>query len=95
MGPQMDVRSITIDGDHDDIRRGGTLENSESLNPDEVRNPDVDLCNGADPARSDGSNVSAHGLYVEAVFPDQATDLVEDRLRAARGSRPGRVAAIG
>jgi hypothetical protein len=25
MGPQMDVRSITIDGDHDDIRRGGTL----------------------------------------------------------------------
>jgi hypothetical protein len=39
----VDVRSITIDGDYDDIGPGGTLGPSESLDSDEVRNDDGDI----------------------------------------------------
>jgi cutinase len=47
----------------------------------------IDLCNGADPVCSDGSDVSAHSHYVEAGLPDQAAEYVEGRLRAAKGGR--------
>ncbi|HET7668112.1 MAG TPA: hypothetical protein VFK56_19015 [Mycobacterium sp.] len=39
----MDVRSIIIDGDYDDVRADGTLGPSESLDSDEVRNDDGDI----------------------------------------------------
>ena len=39
----MDVRSIIIEGDYDDMGRDGTLGPSESLDSDEVRNDDGDI----------------------------------------------------
>ena len=39
----MDVRSIIIDGDYDDVRADGTLGPSEALDSDEVRNDDGDI----------------------------------------------------
>jgi cutinase len=42
----------------------------------------IDLCNGADPVCSGGSDVSAHSLYVESGLADQAAELVVDRLQA-------------
>jgi len=42
----------------------------------------IDLCNGADPVCSNGSDVSAHSLYVESGLPDQAAEFVVDRLQA-------------
>ena len=39
----MDVRSIIIDGDYDDMGPDNTLGPSESLDSDEVRNDDGDI----------------------------------------------------
>ena len=39
----MDIRSIIIDGDYDDMGPDGTLGPSESLDSDEVRNDDGDI----------------------------------------------------
>ena len=39
----MDVRSIIIDGDYDDMGPDGTLGPSESLDSEEVRNDDGDI----------------------------------------------------
>nr|WP_276824417.1 cutinase family protein [Mycolicibacterium mageritense] len=41
----------------------------------------IDLCNGADPVCSDGSDVSAHSHYVESGLPEQAAEFVTDRLQ--------------
>ncbi len=48
----------------------------------------IDLCNGADPVCSDGNDVPAHSLYVEAGMVDQATQFVIDRLRSAQTTQP-------
>ena len=40
----------------------------------------IDLCNGADPVCSDGNDVAAHSLYVQAGFATQAAQFVADRL---------------
>jgi cutinase len=41
----------------------------------------IGLCNGADPVCSGGSDVSAHGLYVESGLPDQAAESLETAYR--------------
>ena len=43
----------------------------------------IDLCNGADPVCSDGNDVPAHSLYVEAGMADQAAQFVVGRLKGA------------
>jgi len=40
----------------------------------------IDLCNGADPVCSDGNDVPAHSLYVEAGLATQAAQFVASRL---------------
>ena len=40
----------------------------------------IDLCNGADPVCSDGNDVAAHSLYVQAGLTTQAAQFVADRL---------------
>jgi cutinase len=42
----------------------------------------IDLCNGADPVCSNGDDVSAHSLYVQAGFATQAAQFVADRINA-------------
>jgi cutinase len=44
----------------------------------------LDLCNGADPVCSDGDDVPAHSLYVEAGMTDQAAQFVVARLKGAQ-----------
>jgi Cutinase len=44
----------------------------------------VDLCNGVDPVCSDGNDVPAHSLYVEAGMADQAAQFVVARLNGAQ-----------
>jgi cutinase len=39
----------------------------------------IDLCNGADPVCSDGNDVAAHSLYVQAGLATQAAQFVADR----------------
>ncbi len=41
----------------------------------------LDLCNGADPVCSDGNDMPAHSLYVEAEMADQAAQFVVARLK--------------
>ena len=40
----------------------------------------IDLCNGADPVCSDGNDVAAHSLYVQAGLATQAAQFVADRI---------------
>lgn len=40
----------------------------------------IDLCNGADPVCSDGDDVAAHSLYVQAGLATQAAQFVADRI---------------
>jgi cutinase len=40
----------------------------------------IDLCNGADPVCSNGNDVPAHSLYVQAGMATQAAQFVADRL---------------
>ncbi len=40
----------------------------------------IDLCNGADPVCSDGNDVAAHSLYVQAGLATQAAQFVADRM---------------
>jgi cutinase len=40
----------------------------------------IDLCNGADPVCSDGNDVAAHSLYVQAGLATQAAQFAGDRL---------------
>ena len=40
----------------------------------------IDLCNGADPVCSDGNDIPAHSLYVEAGLTTQAAQFVANRL---------------
>jgi cutinase len=40
----------------------------------------IDLCNGADPVCSDGNDVPAHSLYVQAGLATQAAQFVADRI---------------
>ena len=40
----------------------------------------IDLCNGADPVCSDGNDVAAHSLYVQAELATQAAQFVADRI---------------
>jgi cutinase len=42
----------------------------------------IDLCNGADPVCSDGNDVAAHSLYVQAGLATQAAQFVADRITA-------------
>ena len=42
----------------------------------------IDLCNGPDPVCSDGNDVPAHSLYVEAGTVDQAAQFAAAKLRA-------------
>jgi cutinase len=42
----------------------------------------IDLCNGADPVCSDGSDIPAHSLYVQAGMTTQAAQFVTGRLAA-------------
>ena len=42
----------------------------------------IDLCNGADPVRYGGDDVSARSLYVDSGLPDQAAVFAGDRLQA-------------
>jgi cutinase-like protein len=44
----------------------------------------IDLCNGADPVCSDGDDVPAHSLYVEAGIVDQAAQFAIGRLEGAQ-----------
>jgi cutinase len=44
----------------------------------------IDLCNGADPVCSNGNDVPAHNLYVEAGIATQAAQFVAGRLAAAQ-----------
>ena len=44
----------------------------------------IDLCNGADPVCSDGNDVAAHSLYVEAGRPTQAALFAAGRLNGAQ-----------
>jgi Cutinase len=44
----------------------------------------LDLCNGADPVCSDGNDVPAHSLYVEAGIAVQAAQFAAGRLRVAQ-----------
>lgn len=44
----------------------------------------IDLCNGADPVCSNGNDVAAHSLYVEAGMPSQAAAFVAGRLKDAQ-----------
>ena len=43
----------------------------------------IDLCNGADPVCSDGNDVAAHSLYVQAGLATQAAQFVADRITTA------------
>jgi cutinase-like protein len=43
----------------------------------------LDLCNGADPVCSDGNDVSAHSLYVEAGMANQAAQFAVGQLKGA------------
>ena len=40
----------------------------------------IDLCNGADPVCSDGNDIPAHSLYVQAGLATQAAQFVADRI---------------
>jgi cutinase len=40
----------------------------------------IDLCNGADPVCSDGNDVAAHSIYVQAGLATQAAQFVADRI---------------
>ncbi len=40
----------------------------------------IDLCNGADPVCSDGNDIPAHSLYVEAGLTTQAAQFVADKI---------------
>ena len=40
----------------------------------------IDLCNGADPVCSEGNDVPAHSLYVQAGLATQAAQFVADRV---------------
>jgi cutinase len=42
----------------------------------------IDLCNGADPVCSDGNDIPAHSLYVQAGLATQAAQFVAGRLNA-------------
>ncbi|OBF25957.1 cutinase [Mycobacterium sp. ACS1612] len=42
----------------------------------------IDLCNGADPVCSNGDDIPAHSLYVQAGMPTQAAQFVADRINA-------------
>ncbi len=44
----------------------------------------IDLCNGDDPVCSNGNDVAAHSLYVEAGMPSQAATFVAGRLKDAQ-----------
>ena len=44
----------------------------------------LDLCNGADPVCSDGDDVPAHSLYVEAGMVDQAVQFAVARLKGTQ-----------
>jgi cutinase len=44
----------------------------------------LDLCNGADPVCSDGDDVPAHSLYIEAGMATQAAQFVVAQLRGAQ-----------
>jgi cutinase-like protein len=48
----------------------------------------LDLCNGADPACSDGDDVPSHSLYVEAGMTDQAAQFVVARLKGTQTTQP-------
>jgi cutinase len=52
----------------------------------------IDLCNGADPVCSDGNDVPAHSLYVEAGMADQAAQFAAGRLKGAPTTQ---LAAVG
>ena len=43
----------------------------------------IDLCNGADPVCSDGNDVPAHSLYVQAGMATQAAQFVAGQLKGA------------
>ncbi|MFG1930806.1 cutinase family protein [Mycobacterium sp. NPDC048908] len=45
----------------------------------------IDLCNGADPVCSNGDDVPAHSLYVQAGLATQAAQFVADRINAPQG----------
>ena len=45
----------------------------------------IELCNGADPVCSDGDDVGAHSLYVQAGLTSQAATFVADRLIGHNG----------
>ena len=47
-------------------------------------NKAIDLCNGADPVCSNGDDVPAHSLYVEAGMASQAAQFVAARLAGAQ-----------
>ncbi|WP_101952320.1 cutinase family protein [Mycobacterium sp. 3519A] len=42
----------------------------------------IDLCNGADPVCSNGDDIPAHSLYVQAGMATQAAQFVADRINA-------------
>lgn len=42
----------------------------------------IDLCNGADPVCSNGSDIGAHSLYVESGLPDRAAEFVVGHLQS-------------
>jgi cutinase len=44
----------------------------------------IDLCNGADPVCSDGNDVPAHSLYVEAGMVDQAAQFAIGQLKSTQ-----------
>ena len=53
----------------------------------------IDLCNGADPVCSDGNDVAAHSLYVEAGLASQAATFVADRLAGHSDSQVAQLAS--